>query len=76
MKRLQFVGLAFLVCLTSLPATAQRYAEPSYDDIIQLTDTGTDTLVSIAPSIGNIAFRLMVKGHAVLRWPHADMTAF
>jgi aldose 1-epimerase len=41
-----------------------------------LTDTGTDTRVSIAPSIGNIAFRMMVKGHDVLRGPHADMTAF
>jgi aldose 1-epimerase len=76
MKRLQFVCLAFLVCLTSLPATAQRYAARREGDIIQLTDTGTDTRVSIAPSIGNIAFRMTVKGHDVLRWPHADMTAF
>ena len=40
---------------------------------MQLTDTGTDTRVSIAPSI---AFRMIVKGHDVLRWPHADMAAF
>ena len=32
--------------------------------------------MSIAPSIGNIAFRMIVKGHDVLRWPHADMAAF
>ena len=76
MKRLQFACVAFLVCLTTLPTTAQRYAARREGDIVQLTDTGTDTRVSIAPSIGNIAFRMMVKGHDVLRWPYADMTAF
>lgn len=76
MKRLQLACLAFLVCLTTLPATAQRYAAQRDGDIVHLIDTGTDTRVSIAPSIGNIAFRMTVKGHDVLRWPHADMAAF
>jgi aldose 1-epimerase len=76
MKRLRFVCLAFLVCLTTLPATAQRYAARREGEIVQLTDTGTDTRVSIAPGIGNIAYRMTVKGHDVLRWPHADMAAF
>jgi len=76
MKRLQFACLAFLVCLVSLPATAQRYAARREGDIVQLIDTGTDTRVSVAPSIGNIAFRMTVKGHDILRWPHADMEAF
>ena len=76
MKRLQFACLAFLVCLATLPATAQRYAARREGDIVQLIDTGTDTRVSVAPSIGNIAFRMIVKGHDVLRWPHADMDAF
>jgi aldose 1-epimerase len=76
MKRLQFACLAFLVCLASLPATAQRYAARREGDIVQLIDTGTDTRVSVAPSIGNIAFRMTVKGHDILRWPHADMEAF
>jgi aldose 1-epimerase len=76
MKRLQLTCVAFLLCLTTLPATAQRYAARRDGDIVQLTDTGTDTRVSIAPSIGNIAFRMTVKGHDVLRWPHTDMAAF
>jgi aldose 1-epimerase len=76
MKRIQFACFAFLVCLTTLPATAQRYAARREGDIVHLTDTGTDTRVSIAPSIGNIAFRMTVKGHDVLRFPHADMAAF
>jgi aldose 1-epimerase len=76
MTRVQLAFLAFLVCLTTLPTTAQRYAARRDGDIVQLTDTGTDTRVSIAPSVGNVAFRMIVKGHDVLRWPHADMTAF
>ena len=76
MKRLQFACVAFLVCLTTLPATAQRYAARREGDIVQLTDTATDTRVSVAPGIGNIAYRMTVKGHDVLRWPHADMAAF
>ena len=76
MKRFQFTCFAFLVCLASLPATAQRYAARREGEIVQLTDTATDTRVSIAPGIGNIAYRMTVKGHDVLRWPHADLAAF
>jgi aldose 1-epimerase len=76
MKRLSFALLACVVCLTTLPITAQRYAARREGEVVQLTDTATDTRVSIAPSIGNIAFRMTVKGHDILRWPHADMTAF
>jgi aldose 1-epimerase len=76
MKRLQFACFAFIVCLTTLPATAQRYAARREGDVVQLTDTTTDTHVSIAPGIGNIAYRMTVKGHDVLRWPHADMASF
>jgi aldose 1-epimerase len=76
MKRALVVWLAGLILASTLPATAQRYAARRDGDIVHLTDTGTDTRVSIAPSIGNIAFRMTVKGHDVLRWPHADMNAF
>jgi aldose 1-epimerase len=76
MKRLTLVCLAGLLLLTSISTTAQRYAARRDGDVVQLVDTGTDTRVSIAPSIGNIAFRMIVKGHDVLRWPHADMAAF
>ena len=76
MKRVQSACVAFLICLTIAPVTGQRYAAQRDGDIVQLIDTATDTRVSIAPSIGNIAFRMTVKGHDVLRWPHADMAAF
>ena len=58
------------------PATRSATPRGARATIVQLTDTATDTRVSIAPSIGNIAFRMTVKGHDVLRWPHADMAAF
>jgi aldose 1-epimerase len=76
MKRVQGACVAFLICLTLVPVTGQRYAARREGEIVQLTDTATDTRVSIAPSIGNIAFRMTVKGHDILRWPHADMAAF
>jgi aldose 1-epimerase len=76
MKRLQLACVAFLLCLTIVPVTGQRYAARREGDIVQLTDTATDTRVSIAPGIGNIAYRMTVKGHDVLRWPHADLAAF
>ena len=76
MKRFSLAWIAGLLLLTTIPATAQRYAARRDSDIVHLTDTATDTRVSIAPSIGNIAFRMIVKGHDILRWPHADMAAF
>src|SRR6187399_1843623 len=76
MKRLQLACVVFLLCLTIVPVTGQRYAARREGDVVQLTDTATDTRVSIAPGIGNIAYRMTVKGHDVLRWPHADMAAF
>ena len=65
------------LCLFSTaPATAQRYTAQRDGDVVQLADTATGIAVSIAPSVGNIAFDMTVKGHDVLRWPHADMAEF
>jgi aldose 1-epimerase len=68
--------LITLVLLAPVPASAQRYFAQRDGDVVHLRDTTTDTRVSVAPSIGNIAFRMTVKGHDILRWPHADMAAF
>jgi aldose 1-epimerase len=76
MKRFQLACLALLVGLATLPVAAQRYAARRDGDVVLLTDTATDTRVSIAPSVGNIAFQMIVKGQHILRWPHADMAAF
>jgi aldose 1-epimerase len=53
-----------------------RYAAEKVGDSILLTDRTTDTTVSILPSLGNIAYEMKVRGHNVLRNPHATIEAF
>ena len=43
---------------------------------VQLQDAKTQTVVSIVPSVGNIAFEMKVKGQNVLRWPYASVEEF
>jgi len=57
-------------------ATAARYAAQRTGDIVRLEDSNTQTIVSIVPSVGNIAFDLAVKGQHVLRWPFASVDEF
>jgi len=76
MQWLRIASVIALSFLATLPAAAQRYAAKRDGDVVQLADTATDTRVWIAPEVGNIAFRMRVKGHDILRWPHADLAAF
>ena len=52
---------------------AQRYAARRSGDVVQLEDAAPQTVVSITPSVGNVAFEMTVKGHDVLRWPYASV---
>ena len=63
-------------CLTTVAAGAQPYSAARVGESIRLTDARTQTEVWIMPSVGNIAYRMTVKGHDVLRWPHASLDAF
>jgi len=65
-----------LVLLASLPAAAQRYVARQDGDVVRLDDRGTQTSVSLLPSVGNIAFDMTVNGHKVLRWPYASVEEF
>ncbi len=56
-------------------ASAQ-YAAWQEGDIVQLEDRATQTVVSILPSVGDIAFSMTVKGHNILRWPFASIEEF
>ena len=47
---------------------AQRYAATRDGEIVTLTDRQTDTVVTVVPSVGNIATEMRVKGHDVLRY--------
>ena len=60
-------SLVALCLLTAAPAAARRYVASRDGDVVTLTDTTSDTRVSIMPSVGNIAFDMQVKGQRVLR---------
>lgn len=65
----------FTVLSLAVPAEAQRYAAVRDGDAIRLTDRTADVVVSIVPSVGNMAFEMLVKGHNVLRFPQGSLAA-
>jgi aldose 1-epimerase len=73
MKQLIF---AATLGVLAIPAGAQPYSVQRDGDVVKLADARAQTEVWIMPSVGNIAFRMTVKGHDVLRWPHASLDAF
>ena len=68
------VVLAMLA--TAAPASAQRYSAVQQGEVVTLTDHQAETVVSVVPSVGNIATEMRVKGHNVLRFPHASLADF
>jgi aldose 1-epimerase len=68
--------VAFVVCGTPPPRAAIGYSAQQIGDIVQLHDPTAQTVVSIVPSVGNVAFEMKVKGHNVLRWPYASVEEF
>jgi aldose 1-epimerase len=70
--------LLFVVLASTFasPVLAQRYGAVREGDIVRLTDRTSDIVVSIMPSVGNIAFEMRVKGQNVLRFPHKTMADF
>jgi aldose 1-epimerase len=62
--------------LVAAPVAAQPYSMQRDGDVVKPADARTQTEVWIMPSVGNIAYRMTVKGHDVLRWPHASLEAF
>ncbi|HET9568963.1 MAG TPA: hypothetical protein VFP16_11370, partial [Vicinamibacterales bacterium] len=70
MKTFRLFLLVGLASTFASPALAQRYSAVRDGDIVRLTDRTSDIVVSIMPSVGNIAFEMRVKGQNVLRFPH------
>jgi aldose 1-epimerase len=68
--------LAVALLLLAVPAATQPYSMQRDGDAVKLADARTQTEVWLMPSVGNIAYRMTVKGHDVLRWPHASLDAF
>jgi aldose 1-epimerase len=68
--------LALALALLATPAAAQPYSLARDGQTVRLTDAKAQTEVWIMPSVGNIAYRMTVKGHDILRWPHPSLDAF
>ena len=70
------VAAVLVAGLVTVPAYQQRYAALQLDEVVTLTDRQTETVVTIVPSVGNIATGMRVKGHNVLRYPHTSLAEF
>jgi aldose 1-epimerase len=77
-RALRFVpALAVCLLLGAAPgALAQPYSSRIDGDVVRLTDAKHQIVVSIVPSVGNVAFEMTVKGQNVLRWPYESTAAF
>ena len=60
----------------ALPAAAQPYSARRDRDVVRLEDAKSRTRVSIAVSVGNMAFEMKVKGADVLWWPFSSVEDF
>src|SRR5262249_45112095 len=71
-------GTAIFLAIVANAATAfaQPYSSQRIGDVVRLQDAGTQTTVSILPSIGNIAFEMNVRGQNVLYWPYGSIEEF
>jgi aldose 1-epimerase len=67
---------ALLLRLTAVDASAQPYSVREENGLVRLADTRSQMAVAIAPSVGNIAIEMTVKGQNVLRWPYASVDEF
>ena len=65
-----------LMIAGAVPAHAQRYSATRDGETVTLVDRQTDTVVTVVPSVGNIATGMRVKGHQVLRYQHASLADF
>jgi aldose 1-epimerase len=73
---LRTVLAALLVAQPASVGAAGRYAARRSGDVVRLEDSGSQTVVSVIPSVGNAVFEMSVKGQNVLRWPYPSIDAF
>ncbi len=68
-------ALAVAAWMAMAPAGA-RYHAAVNGEVVQLEDSASHIVVSILPSVGNIAFKMTVEGRDVLRWPFRSVDEF
>src|SRR4029453_4730522 len=74
MRRIAVV-LLFCAALPS-PGGAQRSSARHEGDLVRLSDGVADVVVTVVPSVGNMAIAMTVKGQEGLRWPFASLSEF
>jgi len=57
-------------------ASAQQYTTRRTGETVALEDTRNRTVVTILPSVGNVAFSMKVNGQEILRWPYSSIEEF
>jgi len=67
------IGVLVWGVVMAIPAGAQPYEARRNGDIVQLEDKGSQTVVSIITSVGNMAYGMTVKGQNILRFPFASI---
>ena len=68
--------LTLAIALLSAVASAQpRYSAKQTGDVVQLRDARTETIVSVATSLGN-AYEMVVKGQNVIRQTFTSLDEF
>src|SRR5579863_8416187 len=70
---------AVLLLVLQMSAAAQYTARRTTADgvaVVRLEDQRHHTTVSVAPTVGNVAFELMVNGHNALWFPFPSVAAF
>jgi aldose 1-epimerase len=75
-KAQTLVAISCISVLVAAPAQAQQYSARRNGDVVQLEDTRNQVVVSIIPSVGNMAYELKVKGQNVLRFPFESIDVF
>src|SRR5262245_2551650 len=71
-----YVLSCWFVLAFAIASSAQPYSARQTGDVVQLEDAKTRTVVSIIPSVGDIAFEMKVNGANVLYWPFDSVEAF
>src|SRR5438128_2582281 len=78
-RLMRFRVFCISVVLLAAGASAQYKATQSTsprDGVVRLEDSKAQTVVSIATTVGNLAFEMKAKGQDVLRFPFASIDEF
>ncbi len=73
---IRVAAAAVVSAVTIAEGSQTQYAARRTGDVVRLEDAAAGTVVSIAPSAGNVTMEMVVKGRNVLRWPYASVEEF